>query len=653
VSTDFDLTPATPAGAEPAAPASTLTFPTQPAAPATRTVPVPPPADEPAGSLTAFLVTGGPAVAVIAGCWLLWAYGPWILLGALLLAAVAAIAAIKAVVGRARRARSSARSGAGTPPRGSPRNLLGLRRGTPNSPAGVRKNSNSPGAGGASPGAGRTGGGKGSTVKAAGDRAARRTSMLSRTNQPAGGGGAGAKKTATVRKSAPVGSNIARAAKTLTAHKPKTPAGATPRKPPAPARSAAAHARPGFLARALGKTMPKGRTPARGAAGSGTAVRKNTGKAPAAGSTKPAARPVPARKAPTGSTGARGGKSAAASRAKTARRITGTGKTASGRPKIRITPGTKPAGAARIAAAKAAAVKARKAAAAGRTPGGPVRSKAAAKIARSARRAATHRKVRSVRAKTLRSARRGARATSAIVSPIAARAFMRTGRALGWAQRRMLAIANSTSGPAWSPRLARGIAAGLGGVMAAGWWVSRRRTTQAWLLRHYATTGLGNPAAVAARTAKTILGPARTPAGHTAKPGPTVRITAPRTPTLTLPGATVGTTPDEIADAFDQFLTNFEPESVSELTAHFASFAPMLERFADATTKHAQRLGDEYGVKGGVVDMLDQFGSAFGGMHDLAEEVTQSWHGEHAEDIERTENPRPHEAEVWNYKPGE
>lgn len=110
--------------------------------------------------------------------------------------------------------------------------------------------------------------------------------------------------------------------------------------------------------------------------------------------------------------------------------------------------------------------------------------------------------------------------------------------------------------------------------------------------------------------------------------------------------------PDDIADAFDAFLASFEPESVPDLTAHFEAFAPMMERFCEATAKHAERLQDEYGITGNLTDMIQQFGSAFGGMCDLAQEVVESWRSEHEADIERTENPRPAEETLWNYKPG-
>src|SRR5690349_3366755 len=181
MSTDFDLAPAAPpdpsgTGSDAAA-VPVQRVPAQQSG-TTRAVPVEQPADAPAGSLSAFLVTGGPAVALIAGCYLLWAFGPWLLLGALLLAAVAAVAVIRAVAARGRRDRSKNR--AASPSRAGPSGLRGL--------LGRTKNPGGTGAGGRERPVLRPGG-SGSTTAAA-VRAARRKSLLGGAPGAAAGGGA-------------------------------------------------------------------------------------------------------------------------------------------------------------------------------------------------------------------------------------------------------------------------------------------------------------------------------------------------------------------------------------------------------------------------------------------------------------------------------
>jgi hypothetical protein len=180
--------------------------------------------------------------------------------------------------------------------------------------------------------------------------------------------------------------------------------------------------------------------------------------------------------------------------------------------------------------------------------------------------------------------------------------------------------------------------------MGMGLWVSRRRRVQAWMLRHHTPT-------LAVTAPVTPTAPHR-PA-RTANPGPAVTITAPTPGRTTTGGTPVSSTPEEIAEMYAAFLDGFEPESVADLTNHFQAFAPMMEAFCSATAKHAERLRDEYGITGGLTEMVTQFGSAFGGMCDMAEEVVTSWQSEHAADIERTENPRPGEEQVWNYHPGQ
>lgn len=636
MSIDYDLVPQAPSATPAAAPAA----PNAPGPAATRLVPVSVP-DEPApGELKAFLAFGGPAVALIAGCWLLWAFGPWLLLGALALAAIAAATAASKALARARRSRSEQR--AARPTRAGPggrgrgdsgrRGLFGRRGtgGTHRAPGG------SGGMGPVRPAPRVT------TAGAAAVRGAQRRSLLSgatpsgRTS-PAGRGGTGktfsggpgpgggfTNPTKTIRANGGTGATRGvRAGGTGMGSGAGSGKGGT---------RAAARTGTGFglLRRTLGKTMPVGRP----GATSGTR-------------TSAAGKHTPAKTRATGATGAAvslrkrftsGGKK---------KRITAGGVTASGRRKIRVGPK-----AAKTIARRAALTRA-KAARAGKGKVLPKRSSAARRLARTVKRAATHRKVRAARTRALRGTRRVARAGNRVVSPLAIRGFLAVGRVLGWAQRRMLRVASASSGPIWAPRLASGVARGIGVAMAAGMWVAKRRHVQKWMLLHYAAAGIGTPSSLL--NTKPSSNPAAAGTGHTAKPGPAVRITRPTSPTPAPRGATMSGTnaADDIAEMFEQMLGTFQPESPVHLTQHFEQLGPMLERFAAATVAHAQRLQDEYEVRGPVIDMVETFGQAFGGMHDLATEVVASWRAQHADDLARHEEPRASEQTFWNYQGGE
>ncbi|MFD9721117.1 hypothetical protein [Streptomyces sp. NPDC059076] len=595
--------------------------------------------DDPVGSLAAFLVTGGPAVAIIFGCYLLYAHGPWLLTGALLLAAVATAAVVQRAVARARRSRPNSRysggSSRGSPPGPSP------------SPARTRSGSvaargagmsglfgrSTAGAGkGRGSGGGRASSGMGAVSPTAAARQQRRSTLASATGRRA------AARTVTGPTS--VGRTVPRPTS------PGRTGGASPASsgrpsrtnPTSPVRRPAAGHRPSPTSR----PSPTGKTtagasktnPRPGGAGSGAATVR-------------AGRPQPVRH--TSGHRAQAAKRAAALTARPVKAV------------------AKPIGSAAKSAGKSTSRMVRRlnrraivrTAVAGRRYGRSVnrwrRRMTRVATARKARRLYAHGK------NAWKTARKAGKTSNRMLSPLLIRGYLSLGRGLGWAQRRMNRLAASTAGPAWGPRLARGGSRGcsrvLGRLMNAGRWMANRPRVQAWMLRHYAATGLApataafvNPNQIPTTPAPVAPAPAHAPAtAAPSQPGPTVRVLPPAQPTPTLIGATtVAATPDDITDAFDQWMAGFDPENVLELQQHFNAFAPMLERFAAATAQHAQRLQDEYELKGPVVDMIQQFGSAFAGMTDLAEDVVASWRAEHEPDIERHESPRTTEWSFWS-----
>jgi hypothetical protein len=166
-----------------------------------------------------------------------------------------------------------------------------------------------------------------------------------------------------------------------------------------------------------------------------------------------------------------------------------------------------------------------------------------------------------------------------------------------------------------------------------------------------AITGCVGPGRTTARSATHSTPPPspkpkRVPASDTAAPA-TARRTGRAASTRS--GGSILT--DRVNDAFDLVAGQYEPQSVEELTAHLAEFAPLFERFADSLRVFGERLQDTYGVKPAVVAMVLQFGSANAGMTDICTAVVDTWRTEQAEDIERHDSPRPGEDGFWNVHP--
>lgn len=676
MSTDFDFNSQPSVAAAPGAPgAGTATLP-PPAAPAPRaaTKPAAETDSEPISGLTTLAITAAPPIAMIAASYLAHLYGQWLMIGLAIAAVIATALGVKALWRRARDRRankgSRARTARTNPSARAGGRLLGSRGtgatggksggglfGRGGKGAAGRKTA-AQASGGVSPSAGaraakrnataaKTGPGKGAAGKGKGLAGRHVTSGRGtgpgKSTGRTGSGGLGSRSSA-----ARTGGGTARTNSSAT----RPGAGTRSGTGGSTSRNTGAHTKPGLTKRALAKLTGRGRGSSGSAGGSSTGSTAAAKKSAAAKKKAALKKKITAPKPTVKKTGR---KAAAAARA--AKKA---GK------KTPVTPKKKPTTTKKSPKKKGAAksptktkrrgiLKKRKTTAAGKrkgkTPATPPKKKSytkgAKKMHRRLKRAATSRKVRMMKRggkRLWRGGRRAMRAGNAFVSPLIAKGVMGLGKRLGWAHRHMLRIANSSSGPNFMPRIARGMAWGLAKALRSGQWVMRRRKVSAWLLRHYAATGMANPVGVAASVARKVS----LKKAVKVNPGAPVPIHVPATPTTT--GAkTVGATPIEaVSEAFDFVTGQYEPQTVEELTQHLDDFAPMFENFAESLIRMAERLQDQYGVKPGVVDMILEFASANAGMTDMVQSVIESWRIEQAEDIDRHENPRPNESEFWN-----
>ena len=597
------------AGPAEGAQAGTTVLTREPSSPSPRQAPHDP--SEPPdgmGNLSTFLAVGGPAVALIGGCYLMWAFGPWVLLGALVLAAIAAITTVRSLASRARRSRSSARAkqrsqrGSGGQRGGLFRssrrggNAGGSRRGGSNASNGAASNSggtrrSNAGGGSAPQRKQRTPGGTGSSsgpssLLKRGNSATPRPPKSSSSGRGGvtGGGSSSGGSAGGTRRGASGGRHRGGSSRggsrlgDLLGRRSPSSAGRRPGATPGPSAGASTPTRKG--------SSPKGKAPSPSGKGKGPAAPKGKGPSTSKGKggTKPKSPKMHTKKSPKKGTGT------------------------------------------------------------------PKRSRALRTLKRKVSIRRAYRATRTGYRQATRASRRMARATRNYMSPLAARAYMSTGRALGWAQRHMYRLAHSTSGPNWLPWLAGRAAVTIGGLMTLGRKLGRNRRMQRWLLLHYAGTGLGSPVVALTKAAAKLTTTPR-PASGTGprvRPGSPITVAAPSSPTAHAGAPMSASHFDQVVESFNELVANYEPETVLEYDEWLKMFGPMYEAMAAACKIHADRMQSDYGLKGPVIDMFEQFGSAHSAMVDMSAEVVSTWRGEQEEDINRHEDPRPREADFWN-----
>jgi hypothetical protein len=104
---------------------------------------------------------------------------------------------------------------------------------------------------------------------------------------------------------------------------------------------------------------------------------------------------------------------------------------------------------------------------------------------------------------------------------------------------------------------------------------------------------------------------------------------------------------DAAAEAISEHIGGWEPESALELDSFLAGLPLLFEALAAAVGGVAERLGSEFPVDPSVSEHLGEIAATVAGMGDFAAEAHAIHRMAHAAEMERIENPRPHE-ELWD-----
>ncbi len=104
---------------------------------------------------------------------------------------------------------------------------------------------------------------------------------------------------------------------------------------------------------------------------------------------------------------------------------------------------------------------------------------------------------------------------------------------------------------------------------------------------------------------------------------------------------------DAAAEAISEFVGSWAPENALELDSFLAGLPGLFEALAAAVGGVAERLGSEFPVDPSVPDHLAEIAATVAGMGDFAAEAHAIHRTAHAAEMERIENPRPHE-ELWD-----
>ncbi|HUC59998.1 MAG TPA: hypothetical protein VMA95_21540 [Streptosporangiaceae bacterium] len=104
---------------------------------------------------------------------------------------------------------------------------------------------------------------------------------------------------------------------------------------------------------------------------------------------------------------------------------------------------------------------------------------------------------------------------------------------------------------------------------------------------------------------------------------------------------------DAAAEAIGEYVGGWEPESALELDSFLAGLPGLFEALAAAVGGVAERLGAEFPVDPSVTEHLAEIAATVAGMGDFAAEAHAIHRQAHAAEMERIENPRPHE-ELWD-----
>ena len=104
---------------------------------------------------------------------------------------------------------------------------------------------------------------------------------------------------------------------------------------------------------------------------------------------------------------------------------------------------------------------------------------------------------------------------------------------------------------------------------------------------------------------------------------------------------------DAAAEAISEYIGAWAPENAIELDSFLAGLPGLFEALAAAVSGVADRLGSEFPVDPSVPEHLAEIAATVAGMGDFAAEAHAIHRMAHSAELERIENPRPHE-ELWD-----
>jgi len=104
---------------------------------------------------------------------------------------------------------------------------------------------------------------------------------------------------------------------------------------------------------------------------------------------------------------------------------------------------------------------------------------------------------------------------------------------------------------------------------------------------------------------------------------------------------------DAATEAVSENIGMWAPESALDLDSFLAGLPRLFEAVAAAVSGVAERLGAEFPVHPSVPEHLEEISATVAGMADFAAEAHAIHRVAHAAEMERIENPRPHE-ELWD-----
>ncbi len=101
------------------------------------------------------------------------------------------------------------------------------------------------------------------------------------------------------------------------------------------------------------------------------------------------------------------------------------------------------------------------------------------------------------------------------------------------------------------------------------------------------------------------------------------------------------------AEAVQQHIGGFTPESAAELDTFLHDLPTLFERTAEALAQVADRFGSDLPVDPSVHEHLRELAAVSAGNAEFAEEAWSLHRTAHDRELERIENPRPGE-ELWD-----